>query len=70
MTDTLYVNEDWSALVPAGSPEARFGIARVDAIKRGLLPGKVEAPAPVELTLTPKEAAKPTDKAIHKPRTK
>ena len=35
---SLYVNADWSALVPAGSPQAAFGIAPVDARRLGLLP--------------------------------
>ena len=38
MTEGLFVNEDWSALVPAGSPEARYGIQPADAKRRGLLP--------------------------------
>lgn len=35
---SLYVNADWSALVPAGAPEAAFGITPKDAKRRGLLP--------------------------------
>ena len=35
---SLYVNADWSALVPAGSPEAAFGLTVEDAKRRGLLP--------------------------------
>ncbi len=35
---SLYVNADWSALVPAGSEEAAFGITPKDAKRRGLLP--------------------------------
>lgn len=35
---SLYVNADWSALVPADSPEAAFGITPKDAKRRGLLP--------------------------------
>jgi hypothetical protein len=38
MTDSLYVNADWSALVPAGSEEAAFGITPKDAKRRGLIP--------------------------------
>lgn len=34
---SLFVNEDWSKLVPAGSPDARFGITPRDAKRRGLL---------------------------------
>lgn len=35
---SLYVNADWSALVPAGSPLAAFGLTVEDAKRRGLLP--------------------------------
>jgi hypothetical protein len=38
MTESLYVNADWSALVPADSPDAAFGITPKDAKRRGLLP--------------------------------
>jgi outer membrane biosynthesis protein TonB len=38
MPDSLFVNADWSALVPAGSAEAAFGITPKDAKRRGLLP--------------------------------
>lgn len=38
MGEQLYVNSDWSALVPAGSAEAAFGISEKDAKRRGLLP--------------------------------
>lgn len=38
MADSLFVNADWSALVPAGSPDAAFGIQPKDAKRRGLLP--------------------------------
>lgn len=38
MPDSLFVNADWSALVPAGSPEAAFGIQPADAKRRGLVP--------------------------------
>jgi len=34
---TLYVNADWSAIVPAGSPEAAFGVQPKDAKRLGLL---------------------------------
>ena len=37
MTDSLFVNADWSAIVPAGSLEAAFGITPKDAKRRGLL---------------------------------
>lgn len=81
MTESLYVNADWSALVPAGSPEAAFGITPKDAKRRGLLPletgetlGEPEnlmvsanlvAPEPEA-----KEAPKPADKAARKPANK
>ena len=35
---SLYVNADWSALVPAGSPEAAFGLDVETAKRLGLLP--------------------------------
>jgi hypothetical protein len=38
MTTALFVNADWSALVPAGSPDAAYGITPKDAKRRGLLP--------------------------------
>lgn len=38
MTTSLFVNADWSALVPAGSPEAAYGITPKDAKRRGLIP--------------------------------
>lgn len=66
---SLYVNEDWSALVPAGSPEARFGITPADAKRMGL----TEAPAPEAKELPKpddKAIAKPADKAVKKPATK
>ena len=68
MSTSLFVNEDWSALVPEGSPEARFGIAPQDAKRLGLLPlaaESQEAEPPVV-----KQLAKPADKAIKKPTNK
>lgn len=40
-TAYYFVNEDWSAIVPAGSSEARFGVQGKDAKRYGLdkLPG-------------------------------
>lgn len=35
---SLFVNADWSALVPAGSPDAAFGLTVEDAKRRGLVP--------------------------------
>jgi hypothetical protein len=68
VSDTLYVNADWSAIVPAGSIEARFGVARKDAIRLGLLSGKAEEPAPATIaTANVKQVAKPADKAVRKP---
>lgn len=49
----LYVNADWSALVPAGSVEARYGISPAEATRRGLLPEVKQSP-------------KASDKAIHR----
>jgi hypothetical protein len=39
---TLFVNADWSAIVPAGSPEAAFGVQPKDAKRLGLLDLPVE----------------------------
>lgn len=79
----LYVNADWSAIVPAGSVEAAFGIDEPTARARGLLPlaeaEKLVEPETThsanEATKEPeepeaKEADKPADKAVKKPRTK
>ena len=77
---SLYINADWSALVPAGSVEAAFGIDEMTAKRLGLL-----SKAPAEVIAEPetfrsanepdeepeaKEAAKPDDKARRKPKTK
>ena len=86
MTDSLFVNEDWSALVPAGSPEARFGITPADAKRRGLLPlaagetlgepemlhsaNLVEPEPRPEPPPEAKEAETPANKAARKPATK
>jgi hypothetical protein len=78
----LYVNADWSAIVPAGSPEAAFGIDPETAKRRGLLPlenGETltepvilrsanAGPEPDEPEV--KQALKPADKAARKPRNK
>lgn len=84
-SEQLFVNADWSALVPAGSAEAAFGIQATDAKRRGLLPLEdgEELDEPEVLTsanLVPelkeadapddKAAEKPADKAVRKPRTK
>lgn len=87
---SLYVNADWSALVPAGSPEAAFGITAQDAKRRGLVPLEPDekldertvlrsanllpprpeiAPEPVPEPEA-KEAPKPADKSMKRPRTK
>jgi len=59
--DSLFVNEDWSALVPAGSPEAAFGITPKDAKRRGLLPlEKGETLGEPEKILTSANLIEPT----------
>lgn len=71
----LYVNADWSALVPEGSPEAAFGITPKDAQRRGLAPlapgetlDEPETLASANLLSTAtKEAPAPHDKAAKKP---
>ena len=69
MAGVIFVNADWSAVVPAGSPEASFGVQPRDAKRLGVdklpvLAGR-EIPEPEV-----KEAPRPADKAMHKPRTK
>lgn len=79
---SLFVNADWSALVPAGSPEAAFGIAPVDARRLGFLPletgeqlapivviSSANQPEPAEVEPEPegKEAPKPEDKMAPAP---
>jgi hypothetical protein len=60
----LYVNADWSAIVPAGSPEAAFGIDEETARQRGLLVPK--EPKELEAKMTPA----PANKAAKPPRSK
>jgi hypothetical protein len=81
---SLYVNADWSALVPVNSPEAAFGLTVEEAKRRGLLPAEGETFAPAETIRsanvepeTPaepepeeKQAPTPANKAARKPRTK
>jgi hypothetical protein len=78
MSDQLFVNADWSALVPAGSSEAAFGIQPEDAKRRGLLALEegetLEEPKELKNQPDPepeaKEAEKPEDKAAAKPANK
>lgn len=79
----LYVNADWSALVPAGSVEAAFGLDEETARRLGLLDGSkpaepvtihsanltVAEPAP-EPEPEAKQAPKPANKAAKQPRDK
>jgi hypothetical protein len=81
---SLYVNADWSALVPMDSPEAAFGLTVEEAKRRGLLPAEGETFAPaetissanVETEVMPepepeeKQAPKPANKAARKPANK
>ena len=75
---SLYVNADWSALVPAGSPEAAFGITPADARRLGLLPAQdgetFAEPETIASANEPDPEAKmtprPADKALRKPRNK
>jgi len=68
---SLYVNADWSALVPAGSVEAAFGIDEPTAKRLGLLdkePDEVIAePETVSSANESKEAKAPANKAARKP---
>jgi hypothetical protein len=79
---SLYVNADWSALVPAGSPDAAFGIQEKDAKRRGLLATEPdETVEPIEVLTSANEAKEapppadkmipaPANKAVRKPRRK
>lgn len=83
MPDVIFVNADWSAIVPAGSPEAAFGVQPRDAKRLGVdkLPilgsaALPELPEPDtdDLVISSanaeeevKEAPKPADKAARKP---
>jgi len=73
---SLYVNADWSALVPAGSVEAAFGIDEPTAKRLGLLEKAPDEVLPEPETIhsanepEAKEADKPADKAVRKPRNK
>lgn len=68
---SLYVNADWSALVPAGSVEAAFGIDEPTAKRLGLLDKEPEEVIPkpetvssanvIEATKEPAEEAEPPD---------
>jgi len=80
VTEPLFVNADWSALVLAGSPEAAYGIQPKDAKRLGLLakePGEVIPEPEILVSANPapepelvKEAKKPADKSARKPKTK
>jgi len=65
MTESLYVTADWSRFVEEGSPEAAFGVAPVDIDRLGLREAYERFVAP-----SAKEADKPADKAVRKPRNK
>ena len=74
---SLYVNADWSALVPAGSPEAAFGITPADARRLGLLPAQdgetfaePETIASANVEPEAKMTPKPADKALRNSRNK
>jgi hypothetical protein len=73
---SLYVNADWSALVPVSSPEAAFGLTVEEARRRGLLPAEGETFAPAEtihsanVDLEEKQAPTPANKQARKPRNK
>lgn len=60
---SLFVNADWSALVPAGSAEAAFGIQPHDARRLGLLPPEDEPESKELEAPADKQAPRPADKA-------
>jgi len=71
MTTALFVNADWSALVPAGSPEAAFGITPRDAKRRGLIPlATGESLGEPETILTSANLIAPTPEANVEPEVK
>ena len=70
MNESLYVTADWSRFVEEGSPEAAFGVAHVDIDRLGLREAYERFIAPEPVAPSPKEAAKPADKAARKPRNK
>lgn len=58
---TIFVNADWSAIVPAGSVEAAFGVQPRDVKRLGIdqLPtGSVKQSPPPENKAAPKPANK------------
>lgn len=83
---SLYVNADWSALVPAGSVEAAFGLDEPTAKRLGLLAKEPAEVIPEPVTIRSanepepeaepaeepeeKQAPKPADKQARKPRNK
>ena len=71
---SLYVNADWSKLVPVNSREAAFGLTVEEAKRRGLLPAEGDTFAPAVTIRSAneeaKEADKPADKAVKKPANK
>lgn len=69
--DVLYVDETWSRIVPAGSPDARFGVQRKDAKRLGLLSldegEEITEPSVLTSANEVKEAERPADKQAPKP---
>ena len=49
---SLYVNADWSALVPAGSVEAAFGIDAATAKRLGLMDKEPDEVLPEPVTIS------------------
>ena len=59
---TLYVTADKKRFVPAGDPEAAFGVAEADIDRLGLRDAYDEFTKPKK----PKAMPKPADKAVRK----
>lgn len=59
---SLYVNADWSALVPMNSPEAAFGLDVETARRLGLLDGP-KPPEPVTIRSANLVVAEPAPEA-------
>jgi len=68
---TVYVNADWTAVVPEDSLAAAFGVQAKDLARLGLATDAPEPSAPSVLTSAnepeAKEADQPADKAMPKP---
>jgi len=58
MSDNVFVNRDFSKVVPAGSSEAKWQISRREAVKLGLLSSE-EKPTQERRSFDPAKATYP-----------